>query len=242
MSLADRAGELSPAAPDRGNGQYNLAAPNSLPARIADYQRRKMFSAFIDFAQPSAADTVLDIGATSDRAYGHSNYFEALYPYKAKVTAVGLEDASFLALVYPGLRFVRGDGRALPFGDGSFDYVHSSAVLEHVGPRERQCRFLGEAWRVCRKGVFVTTPNRWFPVEFHTVLPVLHWLPPTLYRTILRRLGRAFFACEDNLNLLSRRLLGDLVAEAGIARPEIGSVALLGWPTNLLLMARKSSS
>jgi hypothetical protein len=25
--------------------------------------------------------------------------------------------------------------------------------------------------------VFVTTPNRWFPVEVHTKLPLVHWLP-----------------------------------------------------------------
>ena len=25
--------------------------------------------------------------------------------------------------------------------------------------------------------VFVTTPNRWFPLEVHTLLPFVHWLP-----------------------------------------------------------------
>jgi SAM-dependent methyltransferase len=240
VPLAGRGGGLSPATPHRLNAQYNLAAPDGLPARIAAYQRRKMFRAFIDFARPSAADTVLDIGATSDRSYGHSNYFEAWYPYKPNVTAIGLDDASFLVAVYPGLRFVRGDGRALPFGDGSFDYVHSSAVLEHVGGRERQHRFVSEAWRVCRKGILITTPNRWFPLEFHTVLPLLHWLPPGLYRTVLGRLGQPFFAREDNLNLLSRGALDDLAVSAGIRKQVIASVALLGWSTNLLLMARRS--
>jgi hypothetical protein len=24
----------------------------------------------------------------------------------------------------------------------------------------------------------VTTPNRWFPLEVHTLLPLVHWLPP----------------------------------------------------------------
>ena len=24
---------------------------------------------------------------------------------------------------------------------------------------------------------FITTPNRWFPVELHTCLPLVHWLP-----------------------------------------------------------------
>jgi hypothetical protein len=240
VPLAGRGIELSPAAPHRLNPQYNLSAPDSLPARIAAYQRRKMFRAFINFARPSAADTVLDIGATSDLSYDYSNYFEAWYPHKLRVTAVGLDDACFLVKAYPGLRFVRGDGRALPFSDGAFDYVHSSAVLEHVGSRESQDCFLREAWRVCRKGLFITTPNRWFPFEFHTVLPLLHWLPPTTYRALLHRFGHAFFACEDNLNLLSRRGLDYLARAAGMNEQIIASVALLGWPTNLLLIARKS--
>ena len=29
-----------------------------------------------------------------------------------------------------------------------------------------QVRLLRELWRVARKGIFVTTPNRWFPMEF----------------------------------------------------------------------------
>jgi SAM-dependent methyltransferase len=222
------------------NAQYNTAAPDSLPARLARYQRRKMFRAFIAFADPLPQDTILDVGVTSDRGYDHSNYFAAWYPHKAAITAVGLDDASFLSALYPGLRFVRADGRDLPFGDASFDYVHSSAVIEHVGDRGKQMRFLGEAWRVARKGIFVTTPNRWFPIEFHTILPLLHWLPPRLYRRILARLGREFFASEDNLSLLSRDDLLQLAAGAGIGRAKIGSVALGGWPTNLLLSARKT--
>ena len=225
----------------RINAQYNTAAPDSLPARIAQYQRRKMFRAFMAFAAARPQDTILDVGVTSDRSYDHSNYFAAWYPHKAAITAVGLDDASFLSTLYPGLRFIRADGRDLPFGDASFDYAHSSAVIEHVGDRRKQMRFLSEAWRVARKGIFVTTPNRWFPVEFHTVLPLLHWLPPRLYRSMLARLGREFFACEDNLNLLSRSDLAQLAAGAGIASAKIGTVALAGWPTNLLLSVRKSA-
>ena len=241
MRLDDRHRDPSGGRSDTAavNAQYNLAAPDSLPARIAGQQRRKMFGAFTAFADPDPTDRILDIGVTSDRGYDHSNYFEAWYPDKASVTAIGLDDAAFLMTIYPGVRFIRGDGRALPFADNSFDYVHSSAVLEHVGSRAQQTRLLREAWRVARKGLFVTTPNRWFPVEFHTVLPLLHWLPPQRHRAMLRRLGMEFFACEDNLNLLSRNVLISLASAAGIADPTVDSVALLGWPTNLILSARK---
>ena len=64
-------------------------------------------------------------------------------------------------------------------GEGEFDVVHSNAVIEHVGGRERQLAFVREALRVGRR-VFLTTPNRWFPVEVHTRLPLVHWLPDDL--------------------------------------------------------------
>jgi len=54
--------------------------------------------------------------------------------------------------------------------------VFSNAVIEHVGDIERQRLFVSEALRVGRR-VFVTTPNRWFPLEVHTRLPFVHWLP-----------------------------------------------------------------
>jgi len=220
--------------------QYNVARPESLPVRVAHYQRRKMFNAFLAHAQPGAAGTVLDIGATSDRTYDHSNYLEAWLEHPERITAAGVDPgAQFLERAYPGIRFVEADGRNLPFPDGSFDHVHSSAVLEHVGSRVQQEQFLRECWRVARHSVFITTPNRWFPVEFHTVLPVVHWLPARWFRAFLRAIGRDFFAREDNLNLLGGRELLRIAAAANWQQPRLQTTALLGWPTNLLLVGTK---
>jgi hypothetical protein len=223
------------------NAQYNVAAPESLPVRIAAIQRQKMFAAFLGSWPITEQDSILDVGVTSDRTYDHSNYLIAWYPHKSRVTAVGLDDARFLEALYPGSRFVRADGRALPFADGAFDFVHSSAVLEHVGSSQQQCQFLHELARVARRGVFVTTPNRWFPVEFHTVLPLVHWLPKPMFRAILRAIGRDFFADESNLNLLTPRELARLADRAGISEFAIRTASLGGWPTNLLLIASKRS-
>jgi hypothetical protein len=198
-----------------------------------------MFQAFLAASAANPDDTVLDVGATSDRNYDHSNYLEAWYSHRHRITAVGIDDAGFLEQLYPGLRFVLADGRALPFPDSAFDHVHSSAVLEHVGSRAQQAQFLRELWRVTRRSLFVTTPNRWFPVEFHTVLPLVHWLPPAGFRAVLRAIGRGFFAEESNLNLLTRGDLWRAALAAGITGAEIRSVRLLGWPSNLLLIARK---
>ena len=190
---------------------------------------------------PAPGDSILDVGATSDQTYSHSNYLAAWYPHKSRITASGIDDATFLEDLYPGLRYVRADGRDLPFEDGAFDHVHSSAVLEHVGSRANQIKFLSELWRVSRRSLFVTTPNRGFPVEFHTVLPLVHWLPASAFRHFLRRTGRAFFADEENLNLMTAADMRRSAEAAGIAGAEQRSVTLLGWPSNLLLVARKTS-
>ena len=51
------------------NAQYNVAAADSLPVKIAAHQRRKMFARFLAEAGVSADETVLDVGATSERTY-----------------------------------------------------------------------------------------------------------------------------------------------------------------------------
>lgn len=221
------------------NSQYNLAAPDSLAVRLAGYQRRRMYESFLAATQVGPQDTILDVGVTADRSYNHSNYLEAWYPTKSAITAVGLDDASFLSALYPGVRFVHANGLALPFADNSFDVVHSSAVLEHVGGFDNQARLIRECARVARKAIFLTTPNRWFPIEFHTVLPLVHWLPKPAFRALMRRVGLGFFAEEDNLNLMSAR---ELRAAAGLVpaiAASVDSVALGGWPSNLLLLGRK---
>jgi ubiquinone/menaquinone biosynthesis C-methylase UbiE len=223
----------------RPNSQYNIAKPNSLPVRLAAYQRRRMFARFLQDLSIRAEDTILDVGATSDRTYEASNYVEAWYPHKDRVTALGIDDASFLEEQYPGMKFVQANGLDMPFEDRAFDVVHSSAVIEHVGSFANQVKFAKECARVARKAIFLTTPNRWFPVEFHTVLPVLHWLPKPWFRATLRTMGMSFFASEDNLNLLGAgefRRIADALPEFDVS---VSSVALGGWPSNLLLAARR---
>ena len=53
-----------------------------------------------------------------------------------------------------------------------------------------------ELARVARR-VFLTTPNRFFPLEVHTLLPFAHWLPPSLRERAVR--ARGFDATLDLL-------------------------------------------
>lgn len=200
-----------------------------------------MYARFLAAAGVGPEDRILDVGVTSDDKLEASNYLETWYPHKAQITACGIDDgAVYLERRYPGLRYMKADGTSLPFPDGEFDVVHSSAVIEHVGSRANQDRFVSELMRVAKRVVFITTPNRWFPVEFHSILPLVHWLPARGFRTFLKMIGHAELAKEENLNLLCRRDLQEICQGLHVHDFRIEGVRLLGWTSNLLLCIRSA--
>ena len=201
--------------------------------------RRRMFELFMQLMQPSHADRVLDLGVTPDTTLAESNLFEALYPHRTNLMAASIEDASALERHFPGLSCVRIQPGPLPFKDDEFDILFCSAVLEHVGTREQQSAFLAESLRVSKR-VFMTTPNKGFPVDFHTFLPLLHWLPQRWHQLALRAVGQSFLARTENLNLVG---LADLES---LYPPEstwsVHRIPLMGLTSNLVLVGQRSSS
>jgi hypothetical protein len=193
-----------------------------------------MFADFMQRCSPAEHEAVLDVGVT-DEPSPDANYFERLYPHQEHVTAAGLMEASPFSRIH----YVQISGSRLPFGDKEFDVVHSSAVLEHVGSWRAQRDFLAELWRVCRRVLYVTTPNRWAPVEFHTGLPFVHWLPRRWWEACARLAGHAFYAEERNLNLLWSRRLACTASFAGVRDAKVTAVRLCGWPSNLVLTAQR---
>ena len=149
-------------------------------SRVSMRSRERKLQLFLDLLQPGPETTVVDVGVT-DAPFGAGstdNFFEALYPWPGQITGVGHTELERFAAAFPQVRAVRADGRDLPFGDAEFDVGFSNAVVEHVaGGRDGQRQFVHELCRVARR-VFVTTPNRRFPLEVHTLLPFVHWLPP----------------------------------------------------------------
>jgi SAM-dependent methyltransferase len=178
--------------------------------RLADSislrSRERKLRLFLEELHPTPETTVLDVGA-DELGFGEGdgcgtlNFFEERYPWPESITALGLHDGAGFRARHPRIPYVQGDACALPFENASFDIVFSNAVIEHVGDRERQRAFVLEAIRVGRR-VFITTPNRRFPVEVHTRLPFVHWLPDALSHPVYRAAGKKI---GPEVELLTRR-------------------------------------
>jgi ubiquinone/menaquinone biosynthesis C-methylase UbiE len=203
--------------------------------------RKEIVELFVMEFSPLETDRVLDVGISGED-HASANIFEKHYPHTHRITAAGMDHHKELEKIYPGLRFVRADGRALSLHDRSFDYVFSHAVIEHVGSQDQQTQFMKEAFRVSRKGVFITTPNRWHPIETHVGLPFLHYFPSGLCHSLYKVLGKSFYGTERNLHLLSRRTFRALWARA-LPGPDwessIKAVKWLGASSNLILIAKR---
>jgi SAM-dependent methyltransferase len=209
---------------------HSGAVPMS--SKVSFHVRRKMFQLFMNVMHPSETTSILDLGVTSDEEHQESNYFERFYPHKHRIVCVGTEDGSYLERAYPGITFKSiQSGQNLPFADRQFDIVFSNAVIEHTGAEVRQKLFIREALRVS-KAFYFTTPNRFFPIEMHTGLPLLHFLPKPVHRLLLAKIGYNYWASESNLNLMDakgfRRLFPDSIPV------KVMKIRLLGFVSNLV--------
>ena len=164
--------------------------------------RMAIFDLLLRELQPDASCKILDIGVSDDENEG-ANFLEKHYPWPHNITCAGLGDGEEVLRSYPKVQFRKiTPHKPLPFADNDFDIACSSAVLEHVGGPAQRADFIREHLRVAR-AVFITVPNRWFPIEHHTKIPFLHYTPG-LFRRLLAGSNLRYWADSSNLEFLDR--------------------------------------
>jgi SAM-dependent methyltransferase len=140
---------------------------------------------------------VLEVGCS----FGHMTEYLAEQPETAALATFDT-DPAFVEIIRAkveelGLTAVREvhhlgqeAARRLPWDAGAFDLVLVVGVVEHLPARHRRAQ-VDEYYRVLARGGHIAvldTPNRWFPLETHSVgLPLVQWLPPRLAWHYARR-------------------------------------------------------
>jgi SAM-dependent methyltransferase len=202
-------------------------------AAVSAYFRRRRMARFVRTMGIAPDTRVLDVGGTPDSW--------RLLPAPPRVTLLNTPRAR--EEVGCASAWVAGDGRALPFRDSAFDVVFSNSVIEHVGDSESQARFAREAMRVGRR-FWVQTPNRWFPVEQHLFMPLVHWLPRRWQRRLAPRLSLVHIALRlspDRREFYLRHYLDDVrLLDAAGLRALFPAARLVrerfcGWTKSLII-------
>lgn len=207
---------------------------NKLAYKISGRNRRKKFDFFMQTFKPNASTRVLDVGAAEEEYSETDNLLERLYPYPGNISVLGIDEYRKFRERYPAVQATVYDGKKFPFPDQSFDICWSNAVIEHVGNRERQVLFLQEIHRVAQNA-YLTTPNRFFPVEVHTRTPLLHYLPKRLFERYLKLIGKSW-AAGDYMFLLSFNDICRLLHAAGIQNYIIKRNHLFGFTLDFVIM------
>ncbi len=174
--------------------------------------RRKVY----DFLKHSIGEiegkAFLEHGATPNTTREASNCFiHWLIEDGAKVYATSPENIVHLEQVFPKLTVLSWPPELSSLSQ--IDYIISSAVIEHVGSESSQIDYVTNLLQLHPK-ILITTPNRYHWLEFHTKIPLLHWLPRSWHRQLLRGIGLTFWGSENNLRLLSRKDLLKIIQKA----------------------------
>lgn len=210
---------------------------NPIAKLVKAYSKRardKRASVFRNAFLIDGNTTILDLGSETG-----SNIHSVLQGthFKPKNIYIADIDSSLIekgAKSYGFVPVLISESEQLPFEDGFFDIVYCSSVIEHVTvPKEqvwslysgkefkdrslkRQKAFAKEIQRL-GKQYFVQTPYKHFPVESHSWLPFLSWLPRRMLIPVLK-ITNSFWVKKTSPDwyLLNQKEMSRLFQDANI--------------------------
>jgi len=141
--------------------------------------RPRRMQLFSEILSPSTDDVILDVG-------GYPDFWRESHIAVHRIDSLNIQFVPQPAPdQLPLVRTLVGDGCKMSFSDKSYKIAFSNSVIEHVGNYTMQQKFAAE---ICRVGerIWVQTPAFAFPLELHSLMPFLHWLPWAIRKRLLR--------------------------------------------------------
>ena len=206
--------------------------------RIVKKKRQEMLDIINKKLTDIKIHDALDIGTTNDQDYQSSNFLikNLINISEFKSVSDQYIDDNFFSTILT--KSITDNFTNEEIDNFKSDLVISNATIEHVGNFENQIKMVKNVAKLARKFFVITTPNRYHPLDFHTKLPFLHWMPKNVHRSLLNFIGLNYFAKEENLNLFSEQDLNVCMKETGIKNYEIFYINLLGFKSNFLIFGK----
>ena len=200
-------------------------ADNTDPRSLASKMRERRFHLFHELLSRfhRAPLRILDVGGTpwfwENMKFAESNHY---------ITILNLTE---FQSSYPRIVSIAGDARSMPqFSDGQFDVVFSNSVIEHLFTYEQQQDMASEIRRV-GKAYFVQTPNFYFPLEPHFLVPGFQWLPVPIRILLVQHVALGWYERKNSvadarnaveeIRLLKYREMAQLFPDASIYRESL---------------------
>ena len=182
---------------------------------------------------------LLDIGTTEDTSSKTSNIFCKMLneiPIHKSISNQKITNSRFKVRLRKSItsKFSYNQIKKL-----KSELVISSATIEHVGSFYNQVLKVSNMIKLSKKYVIITTPNLYYPIELHTKLPFIHWLPKKIHRYILKLMNFSDLALEENLNLVSINEFKAMLSKSTQIEYYFVKIKFLFFPSNIILIGKK---
>jgi hypothetical protein len=157
------------------------------PGTLAASFRSRRFQIFLKFiADLPRPLQILDIG-------GEQVFWERMGVAEDNAYQITLLNIVQQPVSLPNFRSFVGQATDLgDFADQSFDMAFSNSTIEHLGSFAAQRQMAKEVLRVGRR-YFVQTPNRFFPLEPHFLIPFFQFFPGSFQVELVRRFNLGWY-------------------------------------------------
>lgn len=190
---------------------------------VSSKQRKKRFEYFKEYCSKLKKPLkIIDIG-------GSDYYWKSLGfngDENFNIDIINIEDQ--MTESFKNISFIKKDVRDLGFiKDKEYDLVFSNSMIEHLRSFEEQKKLAKEIRRV-GKNYFIQTPNYYFPVEPHFLLPFFQFLSDDMKTKLVNKFDLGWFKKQTDIvkakelatsvNLLKEKDLKKLFPDCKIYR------------------------
>ena len=212
---------------------------NNILDKIVVKKRYEMSEIINKYISNQSIEHALDIGTTDDDGFESSNYLiknlRNIKIYKS-ISNQKINSKFFSKIL---TKSITDNFSHEEIENYSSDLVISNATIEHVGDKNSQIKMTENIIKLSKKIFVITTPNRLYPFDFHTKMPLIHWLPKKIHRKILKFLGFNFLSKEKNLNLLTKKDLINIMKELNQNKYLFFHIRFLFFKSNIILIGKK---